>query len=157
MDLHWTGARKLRGKCVHLWSRAWPSGTTMCETIAHGIAVHSRPKRGQAAVQSRLSVRVGVAAESRDLLLCKRKRLCYTLPAREYLCRSFLGSSAVEHPTVNRMVAGSNPARGATSIQALSRSSGSAPRGAFFIGATLGATWHEIHRHKSRSGMGRRI
>jgi hypothetical protein len=26
---------------------------------------------------------------------------------------SFLGSSAVEHSTVNRMVAGSNPARGA--------------------------------------------
>src|SRR5437016_14055890 len=29
--------------------------------------------------------------------------------------RPFLGSSAVEHPTVNRMVAGSNPARGARS------------------------------------------
>src|SRR3954468_11439565 len=33
--------------------------------------------------------------------------------ARERLVRLFLGSSAVEHPTVNRMVAGSNPARGA--------------------------------------------
>jgi hypothetical protein len=29
------------------------------------------------------------------------------------LFASFLGSSAVEHSTVNRMVAGSNPARGA--------------------------------------------
>jgi hypothetical protein len=36
-------------------------------------------------------------------------------PARELLCRLFLGSSAVEHSTVNRMVAGSNPARGASS------------------------------------------
>jgi hypothetical protein len=31
----------------------------------------------------------------------------------ERLFRLFLGSSAVEHSTVNRMVAGSNPARGA--------------------------------------------
>src|SRR5579871_5604587 len=30
----------------------------------------------------------------------------------------FLGSSAVEHPTVNRMVAGSNPARGASTLHA---------------------------------------
>ena len=36
------------------------------------------------------------------------------------LCRLFLGSSAVEHSTVNRMVAGSNPARGAKQNQALS-------------------------------------
>lgn len=32
------------------------------------------------------------------------------------LCRLFLGSSAVEHSTVNRMVAGSNPARGAITL-----------------------------------------
>src|ERR1700688_2724730 len=31
----------------------------------------------------------------------------------------FLGSSAVEHSTVNRMVAGSNPARGASQINRL--------------------------------------
>lgn len=48
------------------------------------------------------------------LVLCKPERLCYTLPAREHLFRLFLGSSAVEHSTVNRMVAGSNPARGAS-------------------------------------------
>src|SRR6185436_18715184 len=47
-----------------------------------------------------------------DLVLCKPERLCYTLPAREPLFRLFLVSSAVEHTTVNRMVAGSNPARG---------------------------------------------
>src|SRR5436190_16023802 len=37
--------------------------------------------------------------------------------AREQTVRLFLGSSAVEHPTVNRMVAGSNPARGAKSYR----------------------------------------
>src|SRR5689334_19587213 len=36
------------------------------------------------------------------------------------LRRPFLGSSAVEHSTVNRMVAGSNPARGATILTPLS-------------------------------------
>src|SRR4051794_26958868 len=35
--------------------------------------------------------------------------------------RLFLGSSAVEHSTVNRMVAGSNPARGANEFNWLSR------------------------------------
>ena len=50
---------------------------------------------------------------SRHFVLCKRKGLCYTLPARDQMRRLFLGSSAVEHSTVNRMVAGSNPARGA--------------------------------------------
>jgi hypothetical protein len=54
-----------------------------------------------------------------QFLLCKAERLCYTLPAREQLCRLFLGSSAVEHSTVNRMVAGSNPARGASKINHL--------------------------------------
>jgi hypothetical protein len=48
------------------------------------------------------------------LVLCKPEMLCYTLPARERSFRLFLGSSAVEHSTVNRMVAGSNPARGAS-------------------------------------------
>src|SRR5690242_16216459 len=46
-------------------------------------------------------------------LLCKRRGLCYRLPPCEGCFRLFPGSSAVEHSTVNRMVAGSNPARGA--------------------------------------------
>src|SRR6516225_7215181 len=54
------------------------------------------------------------------LVLCKPKMLCYTLRACEHVCRLFLGSSAVEHPTVNRMVAGSNPARGANDFNLLS-------------------------------------
>ena len=40
--------------------------------------------------------------------------------ARELVYRLFLGSSAVEHPTVNRMVAGSNPARGAIGVDTIS-------------------------------------
>ena len=63
------------------------------------------------------------AAETAYFVLCKPWRLCYTQPVANPRFRSFLGSSAVEHSTVNRMVAGSNPARGATSNQssALSR------------------------------------
>jgi hypothetical protein len=33
------------------------------------------------------------------------------------IAASFLGSSAVEQPAVNRLVAGSNPARGASNFQ----------------------------------------
>src|SRR6266581_1651398 len=40
---------------------------------------------------------------------------------RERPFRLFLGSSAVEHSTVNRMVAGSNPARGANQINKLAQ------------------------------------
>lgn len=53
------------------------------------------------------------SVRSCDFLLCKAMRLCYTLPRSRPSRRLFLGSSAVEHSTVNRMVAGSNPARGA--------------------------------------------
>src|SRR6516164_2528822 len=53
-------------------------------------------------------------------VLCKPERLCYTAPARSpRRVRLFLCSSAVEHSTVNRMVAGSNPARGARKINRL--------------------------------------
>jgi hypothetical protein len=59
------------------------------------------------------------AAETAYFVLCKPWRLCYTQPVANPRFRSFLGSSAVEHSTVNRMVAGSNPARGANQIKAL--------------------------------------
>src|SRR5580692_3391062 len=49
----------------------------------------------------------------------KARGLCYTLLALRTILASFLGSSAVEHSTVNRMVAGSNPARGANQINYL--------------------------------------
>src|SRR6476646_9568778 len=48
------------------------------------------------------------------------KALLYA-PRSRTIVRLFLGSSAVEHSTVNRMVAGSNPARGANDINSLWR------------------------------------
>ena len=45
--------------------------------------------------------------------------LLYAAPREPLRFRLFLGSSAVEHSTVNRMVAGSNPARGAKQNQML--------------------------------------
>src|SRR5689334_1581034 len=51
-----------------------------------------------------------------------RKALLYAPRSRTFV-RLFLGSSAVEHSTVNRMVAGSNPARGAKSNQSLTDNS----------------------------------
>jgi hypothetical protein len=71
--------------------------------------IQSDTNRSQGGFSSSLQ-RVG---EHGILVLCKLRRLCYTLPVANRF-RLFLGSSAVEHSTVNRMVAGSNPARGAT-------------------------------------------
>src|SRR5215470_19506535 len=48
-----------------------------------------------------------------QLDLCNCKSLCYTLARSRTTVRLFPDSSAVEHSTVNRMVAGSNPAPGA--------------------------------------------
>jgi hypothetical protein len=45
--------------------------------------------------------------------------------------RLFLGSSAVEHSTVNRMVAGSNPARGAKQIKHLAQILRAGPKSLF--------------------------
>src|ERR1700675_3841170 len=72
--------------------------------------------RLQTLAELRVYASVGYPVRSGHLVLCKPEMLCYTLPARERLFRLFLGSSAVEHSTVNRMVAGSNPARGASSL-----------------------------------------
>src|SRR5689334_21181800 len=49
-----------------------------------------------------------------------RKALLYAARSRTFV-RLFLGSSAVEHSTVNRMVAGSNPARGAKIFHFISK------------------------------------
>src|SRR5215208_5654245 len=88
--------------------------------------VPRRTGNGRQIVESpRISGPVHYGAGEGHLVLCKPGRLCYTLPAREHLFRLFLGSSAVEHSTVNRMVAGSNPARGATTV--LSRTSANNP------------------------------
>jgi hypothetical protein len=57
---------------------------------------------------SRQSVTFRPLQGSGALLYAARCEPCFAL---------FLGSSAVEHSTVNRMVAGSNPARGAKQIK----------------------------------------
>src|SRR5215470_19581989 len=54
-----------------------------------------------------------------QLDLCNCKSLCYTLARSRTTVRLFPDSSAVEHSTVNRMVAGSNPAPGANEIKYL--------------------------------------
>jgi hypothetical protein len=52
-------------------------------------------------------------------VLCKAPGALLYAARCERLFRLFLGSSAVEHSTVNRMVAGSNPARGANEFKHL--------------------------------------
>src|SRR5271154_29464 len=62
----------------------------------------------------------------------------------------FLGSSAVEHSTVNRMVAGSNPARGANEIKHLAQ----------YLKTTKNAVWAvcgQINYRKGRHPRCRRI
>ena len=51
---------------------------------------------------------------ARHFVLCKPQGLCYTRAQGHFA--PFPGSSAVEQPAVNRLVAGSNPARGAIKI-----------------------------------------
>jgi hypothetical protein len=105
-----------------------PSITPVYDGIAQPwvpAAVSPRErKRRQIVVAQGLSDPASPQRTAGDLVLCKPERLCYTLPAREPLFRLFLGSSAVEHSTVNRMVAGSNPARGAKLNQLLREKSG---------------------------------
>jgi hypothetical protein len=87
------------------------------------------PLQGQASLQNRVprfnsgrglhSPARLLPGKFRSLRLSKPDQLCYTRTrTREALL--FPGSSAVEQPAVNRLVAGSNPARGAKLKQALS-------------------------------------
>jgi hypothetical protein len=64
------------------------------------------------AVLQRLFGRIDIA-QSGLFPLCKPEGLCYTQPGAKHWFALFLGSSVVEQPAVNRLVAGSNPARGA--------------------------------------------
>src|SRR5438874_6359944 len=104
------GLRQSVTGCVRAWSKN--GGESLCRSTF-------RPRRR--------------GFEASHLVLCKPGRLCYTLPAREHLFRLFLGSSAVEHSTVNRMVAGSNPARGAKSNQSLRQESDRLSWSRFFV------------------------
>src|ERR1700751_1578344 len=64
-------------------------------------------------VVQRVSALPSPRDEADQLDLCNSKRLCYTQARSRTAVRLFPDSSAVEHSTVNRMVAGSNPAPGA--------------------------------------------
>src|SRR5580692_8780069 len=97
-----------------------------------GVASNLRP-RGEAKVARRSPTGEGERATVGKLAQAKprqaardfhrfvafkaRPALLYALRARQLL---FPGSSAVEQPAVNRLVAGSNPARGAKFCQVLS-------------------------------------
>jgi hypothetical protein len=86
---------------------------------AYPIAILLRPKRATNRCSHVISAPYRCGARAGYFVLCKPRRLCYTLPLANPWFRLFLGSSAVEHSTVNRMVAGSNPARGAKQIKYL--------------------------------------
>src|SRR6266478_3166832 len=77
--------------------------------------VSCRGNRGPRAGQRTQTLPAPAPAVGADFPLCKPKRLCYS----RTLARVVPGSSAVEQPAVNRLVAGSNPARGAKSEQSL--------------------------------------
>jgi hypothetical protein len=85
------------------------------------IAILLRPKRATNRCSHVISAPYRCGVRAGYFVLCKARRLCYTLPLANPWFRLFLGSSAVEHSTVNRMVAGSNPARGAKQIKHLAR------------------------------------
>ena len=65
-------------------------------------------------VVQRVSALPSPRDEADQLDLCNSKGLCYTQARSRTPVRLFPDSSAVEHSTVNRMVAGSNPAPGAS-------------------------------------------
>src|SRR5882672_7349784 len=74
------------------------------------------PNNRQIAAARRISAPDRARADRVISAYASAGRFVIRCPAREHLCRLFLGSSAVEHSTVNRMVAGSNPARGAKAL-----------------------------------------
>ena len=83
--------------------RAWPPNLLQISPVPSPAAAHDLA-REQAGADRRRGVTRLAAFKAGPALL-------YAL-AREQV-RSFPGSSAVEQPAVNRLVAGSNPARGA--------------------------------------------
>jgi hypothetical protein len=82
-----------------------------------------RTQKAANAVLQRLFSRIDIARRGR-FPLCKPGGLCYTQPGAKHWFALFLGSSVVEQPAVNRLVAGSNPARGAKYFKYLDRTFG---------------------------------
>jgi hypothetical protein len=66
-------------------------------------------------------LRIDDIAERPHFVLCKRAGLLLYGSRAPPWFAVFLGSSVVEHSTVNRMAAGSNPARGAIQVRQFSQ------------------------------------
>ena len=94
----------------------------ICPRPARSLFLLGR-KRQEITAAPAVSLSGRYRAGAAHFVLCKARRLCYTLPVANPRFRLFLGSSAVEHSTVNRMVAGSNPARGAKQTNHLAQKS----------------------------------
>jgi hypothetical protein len=90
------------------------------------------------AVLQRLFSRIGSRGAA-YFPLCKLKGLCYTQPGAKHWFALFLGSSVVEQPAVNRLVAGSNPARGAKHLNHLCETAQLDRRGDTLATRKLGA------------------
>src|ERR1700683_3555599 len=99
-------------------------------TLAH-CSIEVPPATKAARVVATCS---GLSAPGHNAL-SKPQKLCYMRLTPEHLA-SFPGSSAVEQPAVNRLVAGSNPARGASKIK-ISRNNPQDARGRKAPMATL--------------------
>ena len=118
---------------AHRWHIAWDDRRyrTVGLNDRHQVTSQNRNRRSKHHTRiRRFGVRrltrinlvaSGVQAPNAGLLrprgglipLCKPQGLCYTQPGAKHWFALFLGSSVVEQPAVNRLVAGSNPARGA--------------------------------------------
>ena len=103
------GAFRTAKPCIQVQFRAWPR-QNFSEGWPHqpprattGRPAQAKPRRTPRNFRRFAAFKAGPA-------------LLYALRAREVL---FPGSSAVEQPAVNRLVAGSNPARGANKINNL--------------------------------------
>ena len=110
---------------IHALTATWRSGyAAVCKTVypgsIPGVASNTRCTGLAARLEELLGARLGLwhsrnVIKRRHNALSKPQRLCYMRFTPEHLA-SFPGSSAVEQPAVNRLVAGSNPARGASKI-----------------------------------------
>jgi hypothetical protein len=89
----------------------WPARELVENAPARHLRMPRKPLR-----ERRFPFRTKACADRVISVYASAERFVIRCPAREHLCRLFLGSSAVEHSTVNRMVAGSNPARGASRL-----------------------------------------
>jgi hypothetical protein len=125
-----------------LATATWRSGyATVCKTVYPGSipGVASKPSSfGRQARQPHSSLRKVGGNLGLSKAFKAGPALLYATRARKLLL--FPGSSVVEQPAVNRLVAGSNPARGAKRFQLLSGVTRIPKIQEKLLGATMGAT-----------------